>query len=468
MHRPDSSLLNTLSLPRLADRGITVPAYVRRGPTGVVHLGLGAFHRAHQALVFDQLLTHGDARWGVLGVAMRQAALADTLAAQDGLYSVQLASAQGRRWQVGGALWRTCLATRERQTVVQALAAPTTRWVTLTVTEKAYGPELASLLVEGLAARRAAGHGGLTLASCDNLQDNGRSLQALCMQHAQAIDTGLARWLDTTCAFPNSMVDRIAPAGSPAITAEAREALGLPDPAALRSEVFWEWVIERRFADATDAAVLASAGVQVVDDVRPYEHAKLRMLNGSHSAMACIGAVAGLPVISDCVAEGRVHRFVHALMSTEIGPLLQRSDWPVYRDALLARFANPHLHHSVHQIATDSSLKIALRWVPAAVDALQAGRAVTRLAFCAAVWMRYLQGADEAGNTYAVSDPMAAQLQEMARAHAGDAAGTFNALGQVPAIWGGVLAHDPTWRALVIGHLQSIQSHGVLASAANI
>jgi hypothetical protein len=142
-----------------------------------------------------------------------------------------------RRWQVSGAIWRTCLATRERETVVQALAAASTRWVTLTVTEKAYGPELAGLLVEGLAASaRGRPCGGLTVASCDNLHHNGRSLQALCVHHARTTDPALAHWIDTVCAFPDSMVDRIVPAGSPAITAQAQEALGVTDrrSAALR------------------------------------------------------------------------------------------------------------------------------------------------------------------------------------------------------------------------------------------
>ena len=455
-------------MPALAARGIGVPDYARDGPAGVVHLGLGAFHRAHQAQVFDHLLAHGDARWGVLGVAMRNPALADALAAQDGLYSVQLASSEGCRWQVGGAIWHTCLATRARQAVVQALAAGPTRWVTLSVTEKAYGAPLAELLVEGLAARRAAGLGGLTLASCDNLRDNGRALQALCLQHARMRSDDLGAWIDAQCAFPNSMVDRIVPAGSAATTAQAQATLGLADQAALRTEAFWEWVIERRFVDPGDAAALASAGVQVVDDVQPFEEAKLRLLNGSHSAMACIGAVAGLPVIADCISQPVLRRFVHDLMTTEVGPQLRRHDCAGYRDALLARFANPHLQHSVHQIATDSSLKIALRCAPAAVDALAAGLPVTRLAFCAAAWMRYWQGMDEAGRAYALSDPMAAALQAAARAHADDAQATFDALGHLPMVWGDVLPRHAYWRAAVVSHLQAIAAHGVLAGAARI
>ena len=150
-------MLSSACLPRLAAHGVAVPTYLRDGAPGVVHLGLGAFHRAHQALVFDRLLASGDGRWGVLGVAMRQPALAQALAAQDHLYSVQTASAQASSWQVSGAIWQSCVAAESPHTVVQVMAAATTRWVTLTVTEKAYTPALAALLVQGLRARRAVG-----------------------------------------------------------------------------------------------------------------------------------------------------------------------------------------------------------------------------------------------------------------------------------------------------------------------
>ena len=453
------------ALPTLAGRGIQVPTPDGEAPIGVVHLGLGAFHRAHQALVFGSLLDRGDPRWGVLGVSMRNPALADMLASQEGLYSVQIANAAGRAWQVCGAIRTTCMATRDRATVVQALAAPSTRWVTLTVTEKGYGAVLADLLVEGLAARHTRGLAGLTLASCDNLQNNGRTLQALCAASAARHSPALADWIGTRCAFPNSMVDRIVPAGSPAIAAQAREALGLPDSAALRTEAFWEWVIERRFADPTDALALEACGVQVVDDVSPYEEAKLRLLNGSHSVIACIGAITGISVVSDCVARPEVRALVRGLMSHDIGPLLQRADWPAYRDALLVRFANPHLQHGVHQIATDSSLKIALRWVPAAVDALAAGRTVPGLAYCAAVWMRYCEGAEESGKAYALSDPRGDALRALALAHREDAPATFEALGTLPEIWGDILPRHAGWRHEVITHLRALRRDGVLAHA---
>jgi fructuronate reductase len=191
-----------------ASSTVSVPIYDRQALVpGVVHLGLGAFHRAHQALVFDHLLRNGDPRWGVLGVAMRSTDLADALALQEGLYAVKIADREGARWQIAGSLLRTCVAARERQVVVEALAAPATRWVTLTVTEKGYGESLAELMVDGLEARRAAGRSGLTIASCDNLSDNGHKLQRLCLDAAsRRIDPYLAIWIETRCAFPNSMV----------------------------------------------------------------------------------------------------------------------------------------------------------------------------------------------------------------------------------------------------------------------
>ena len=461
-------MLNATALPELAARGIHTPRYRHDAPPGVVHLGLGAFHRAHQALVFDDLLSRGDARWGVFGVAMHNPVVVAALEQQDRLYSVRIASASESNWRVCGAITQTCVAAQSPDTVIRAIAAPATRWITLTVTEKAYATPLADLLVKGLAARRHAGLGGLTIASCDNLSGNGRHLQALCLQAAQQHDAGLAQWINDSCAFPNSMVDRIVPAASEAITLAARDALGVADQAALRTEAFWEWVIERRFVDDADANALQSAGVQVVDDVAPFEVAKLRLLNGAHSALACTGAVASLPVISECINQDVLHHFIHALMTREVGPLLQRPGWENYRDALLTRFANPSLQHSVHQIASDSSQKIPQRWVPSALDALANGLDIDHLAFAAAAWMRYCQGRDEVGAEYTINDPLADTLLGLANAHAGDAYATFDALGTLRAIWGAVLPERPVWRDTVILHLRAIRIHGVLGAAARM
>jgi fructuronate reductase len=455
--------LTPAALQSISQRGVTVPEYARGGTPGVVHLGLGAFHRAHQAWVFDALLRTGDTRWGVLGVAMQNTQLADALAAQSGLYAVQIASTGGTEWQVGGAIWQTCVAAREPDCVVRALAAAGTRWVTITVTEKGYQSTLADLLVRGLAARHAAGLGGLTIASCDNLTGNGHKLQALCIN---AAPPALATWINSACAFPNSMVDRIVPAATPGRLAAAADALGVADACALGTEAFWEWVIERRFVDAGDGAALAAHGVTVVDDVAPYEEAKLRMLNGSHTAMACMGAVAGLPVIGECITQPAVATFISGLMTHEIGPYVRRTDWPAYRDALLQRFGNPALQHSVHQIATDSSQKIPQRWPPSVEAALSAGTSFERLAFAAAAWMRYVRGYDEQGRAYVQNDPMAAQLLALAQAHAGDASATVQSLGTLTAVWGVTLPHHTAWLARVTHWLAHIDQHGMMAALA--
>ena len=461
--------LHTSTLAAAGQRGAIVPAYERQSLTpSVVHIGLGAFHRAHQAMVFDTLLSQGDRRWGVLGVAMRSTQLADALKAQDGLYAVQIASVKGIHWHIPGAMVDTCVLARERDTVVQAIAAPGTRWITLTVTEKGYTPELAQLLVQGLALRHSQGLPGLTIASCDNLSHNGKRLQAACVAAASGVSAALATWVDNACVFPNSMVDRIVPAATPERLQAARDALGVEDAAALGTEGFWEWVIEDRFADPSDGQALASAGVTVVKDVAPFEEAKLRLLNGSHSAMASMGAVAGLKVICDCISQPEIKTYVRNMMTDEVAPHLSRPDWADYREALLQRFANPELKHSVHQIAMDSSQKIPQRWPPTVALQMQSGASFEHIAFGAAAWMRYLQGRNEAGVTYALSDPMAEQLQPLAVAHANDPAAGVKALSAFESVWGKDLPTNAVWQGRVTHWLTQIHALGVLKAVASL
>lgn len=447
--------------PKLAPLSL-LPLLRPAAQPSVVHLGLGAFHRAHQAMVFDALLRGGDPRWAVLGVAMRSTQVADTLARQDGLYSVQVASSGQTCWQVVGSVRQTCVAAREPATVIATIAAPATRWITLTVTEKGYTAELAALMAQGLALRQAAGLPGLTIASCDNLGSNGDKLKSLCLQ--AAAQTQLRQWIEAHCAFPNSMVDRIVPASTARCREDAQAVLQLVDDAALATEEFWDWVIEDCFADPADADVLRSVGVKVVESVKPFEIAKLRMLNGSHSAMACMGAVLGLPTIHDCISRPELRRFVHGLMTDEIMPGLARPDTAAYRDALLERFGNQSLNHSVHQIATDSSMKIPQRWLPPVLAQLDAGGSVEHLALATAVWMRYCLGEDEQGHTYAMSDPLAPALQAIAQQHRGDVPEMVGALLAISAIWGNALPHDVRWKTRVAYWLQAIKRQGVAAT----
>ncbi len=461
--------LNSQSLASTGQCGAAVPAYERQTLTpSVVHIGLGAFHRAHQAMVFDALLSKGDRRWGVLGVAMRSTQLADTLKAQDGLYAVQIASVRGIHWHIPGATVDTCVLAREHDKVVQAIAASGTRWITLTVTEKGYTTELAQLIVQGLALRHNQGLPGLTIASCDNLSHNGKRLQAACVVAASGISAALATWVDQACVFPNSMVDRIVPAATPERLKAAHDALGAQDAAALGTEGFWEWVIEDRFVDPSDGPALASAGVTVVRDVAPFEEAKLRMLNGSHSAMASMGAVAGLKVICDCISEPEIKTYVRNMMTDEVAPHLSRPDWADYREALLQRFANPELKHGVHQIAMDSSQKIPQRWPPTVALQMKNSAGFEHIAFAAAAWMRYLQGRNEAGASYALNDPMAEQLQPLAIAHANDPAACVKAISAFESVWGKDLPTNAAWQARVTHWLTQINALGVLKAVATL
>ena len=448
---------------------VHTPAYDRSSHApGVVHLGLGAFHRAHQAMVFDQLLARGDTRWGIHGVGMTRPDLVNLLRAQDGLYAVRVADGQGVKWHVPGALWRTQVASTERDAVVQAIAAPSTRWVTLTVTEKGYTAALGQLLLDGLRLREQQGLPGLTVASCDNLQGNGHKLKALVIAAATEHDAAVLRWLDAQCAFPCSMVDRIVPAATPEVMAAAQEALGVPDACALSTEGFWEWVIEDHFADPTDGPLLQSAGVRVTHDVHSYEDAKLRMLNGSHSAMALMGAITGRPYIASCIGVPHIRTYVHQLMGREVAPHLSRTDWAEYRDALIARFGNPYLKHSVHQIATDSSQKIPQRWPPSVLGQMANNASFEHHALAAAVFVRYTLGVDEQGHAYTLNDPQADSLMAMGAAQRTSPAACVRAILAREDLWGKALPSRTYWINRVTHWHQQVLQHGVDATVAQL
>lgn len=390
---------------------------------GVVHLGLGGFHRAHQAMVFDELIAKGDHRWRICSVGMRSDKLVRQLKSQDHLYLVRVSDTQGSRWHAPGAIVKTLVAANEPDAVIQQIASPDTRWLTLTVTEKAYTLELANLIVRGLARRHADRLPGLTIASCDNLPQNGRVLRALCVQSAMSpeFDPTLSAWIETECSFPCSMVDRIVPAPSPEIRLAALEDLGLDDPTALGVEAFWEWVIEDALVDPSDADALRSVGVVVTSDVAGFEQAKLWMLNGSHSVLASIGAVLGDQYIREVIARPVIRDFVHGLMTHASGPLVGRPNWQAYRDALIERFGNTRLDHACLQVYADSSQKIPVRWVPVAEALVARGEdqardlGLSHLAMAVAIFARSLSGLTENGRRFDFHDPLAAELQAIAR-----------------------------------------------------
>ncbi len=427
---------------------------------GVVHLGLGAFHRAHQALVFEMLQNQYGAQWGVFSFAMTNAALAEQLVSNDYRYHVRIGDVDGTRWHFCHAIRQVGVTAQDRQKVIGAIAAPCTRWVTLTVTEKGYTPALAQILVDGLRARWQSKQAGVTIASCDNLHQNGDRLRALC-KAVCADQADLWTWVEACCTFPNSMVDRIVPATTPDLVQACAQATGVVDRAVVATEGFWEWVIEDRLAVPADAALLRGAGVQVVADVTPYELAKLNLLNGSHSALSCLGALLDLETVDQVMAQPDLKAWIEALMMQDLGFGLQREDWPAYAQSLVRRFANPTLAHRVHQICNDLSQKIAQRWQAPILRARGAGRMPVQLAMAAALAIRYWQGSSESGRTYTMQDPGSGDIHSQAAALAHDPRQAVQALGRMESLWGPRLSQDEAWLKTIEDSLQSIQKLGI-------
>jgi fructuronate reductase len=419
---------------------IARPGYDRKAVTpGVVHFGPGAFHRAHQAVAFDTLLAQ-DPRWGLTGVSLNSRGVADALNPQDGLYTLALLDQQIDYrviGSIGGVLTKD-----DPVAILGALADASTRIVSSTVTEKGYclgadgtldfaHPAISAdleaaradeewvpssftgWLVRGLKERRIRGLSGLTVLSCDNLTDNGRKLGAATIALAQAIDPETARWIAGEVTFPNAMVDSITPATDDAVRAQIAAATGFEDAWPIQRERFTQWVIEDRFAGERPALDLA--GVTFASEVRPFETAKLRLLNGAHSSLAYIGLGRGLETVSEAMADSELAAFVEQLMREDIAPSVEPPpglDLARYISDVLARFANPAIRHLLSQIAWDGSQKLPYRLLDTISDALAADRPIDRLALPIAAWLRFLNQAARSGS--AITDPLAGLLLERA------------------------------------------------------
>jgi fructuronate reductase len=416
------------------------PAAALEAGVGILHLGLGAFHRAHQAMITQRALAIEPGDWAISGASLRSPAVRDALEPQDCLYAVIENDGIHETATVVGVLHEALFAPAQAEALLARLAAPTTRIVTLTVTEKGYchnpatgGLDLAhpdiradiadgspprstlGWLVRGLAARRSANGGGLTVLCCDNMASNGRTLQGLVRQFAEQVDPGLAGWIEDRVRFPSSMVDRIVPAATPASLDHAAALLSLRDEAAISTEGFAQWVIEDDFAAGRPA--WEAAGAELARDVAPYQELKLRLLNGAHSAIAYTGALAGLTYVADVMADPALASFARRLMLEEIAPLASPPpgyDVEGYVHALLSRFANRSVQHRTLQIAMDGSQKIPVRWLPTLREARRRGLPVPHLVTALAAWLRFLGGRDEAGRELPLDDPMAPRLRAAA------------------------------------------------------
>lgn len=465
---------------------VAKPGYDRaRLSTGIVHLGLGAFHRGHQAVMTDDLLAE-DSSWGILGVSLRSSDVRDALAPQDHLYSLNVMEGAGARRRIIGALTGVLVAPESPAAVLDALSAPATRIVSTTVTEKGYSHDPATgtlreddpdirhdlanpeaprttlgMIAQGLRRRMEAGLKPFTVLACDNLPSNGHTLRGLVLRFARLLDRDFAAWAEDEVRFPSTMVDRIVPATTEADRISVSAALGLDDAAPIMTEPFCQWVVEDSFSLGRPA--WERAGAQFVAHVEPYELMKLRLLNGSHSTLAYLGYLAGYQTVSDAMGEAALARLIEDLMTLEASPTLpplQGFDVAAYRASLLQRFRNPALRHRTWQIAMDGSQKLPQRLLGTVRDRLAAGAPFDRLALGVAAWMRYVTGIDENGGPIDVRDPMSARLRALADEAGRDAPRLTQALLGVREIFGADLPDHPAFREAVTTALASLFEHG--------
>lgn len=455
---------------------------------GIVHLGLGAFHRAHQAVYTEEAIAKAGGDWGIIAVAPRSRDVYDAIVAQDLLFSVTTLSDDTSQTQVCGAFAGARHAASDPMAIVRLLADPSIKIVTLTVTEKAYSIDPASgrlrldpalqadltgdgapttvpgLVVRGLLARARADAGPIAVVSCDNLPANGQRVRRLVEQAlpVTGVDASLQAWIAEQVTFPGTMVDRIVPATTPALLSTVRAALGVTDHAAVAAEPFRQWVIEDDFPGGRPAWELA--GATLTADAGPYERVKLRILNGTHSALAYLGALEGIETIAETLARPHLRRFAEALINTDIVPTLDPPPGlspTEYGRTVLARFSNSAIRHRTLQVAMDGSQKLPQRILDTIADRRAAGANPRYAALVVAAWMRFAMGSTDDGRAITLDDPLASEIHRAIKGADGSPAAVVNALLGLSAVFPPELAGDDLFRALVEEWLDALGRYGV-------
>ena len=471
--------------------GVRRPQYDRsRCGTGIVHIGAGAFHRAHQAVYTDDALADSGGDWRILGVSLRSRETAERLNAQDGLFSVTARGVEGSETRIIGSLARACDLGNQRAAIEEALTAAATRIVSLTITEKGYGIDRATggidkahpaiardlaqprkphsaagLLLAALAKRRTRGVAPFAIVCCDNLPHNGAMLRDLLAGLAAHVAPQMEAHIREQVPFPSTMVDRITPAATAATKDKAAAVLGCRDEAAVECESFRQWVIEDDFPLGRPR--WEAGGAIFTTDVRPYETMKLRMLNGAHSMLAYAGFVAGHALVRDAMADADLSALVARHLAAAAATLapLPGMDCNAYAESLAARFANPHIAHETAQIAMDGSEKLPQRIFAPALLARQAGAGAEAFAFAAAAWMRYLLERRDDASRYVLSDPRADALRA-AVAAARSAEHITARLLSFAWLCPPALAQDAAWAAAVSQRLATMLENGMGAAIA--
>ncbi|NGN66902.1 mannitol dehydrogenase family protein, partial [Streptomyces sp. A7024] len=460
--------------------------------TGIVHLGPGAFHRAHQALYTeDAMAAAGDPTWGICGITQRSPATLTQLAPQGGLYAVLTLGGPEPAIRVVGSITELLSAPDDPAAATARIADPAVRVVTLTVTEKGYrrNPATGGLarddplvrhdlagagaprtvigrLVAGLRLRHARGGEPLAVVCCDNLPGNGPLLHALVQDFCAGLGTPegerLREWIDTSVTFPSTMVDRIVPAPHEAHRERAAALLGVRDEATVAAEPYRCWVIEDRFPAGRPA--WDAAGADLVTDVTPYETAKLRLLNATHSALAYLGSLTGATTIDEALTRPGMRAFAEQLTTQDMLPTLPPCpgwDLEHYRTEILDRLANPALGHTTRQVAADGTEKLPVRLLAPLREHLAAGRHPRRLLLTLSAWMRYVTAdRSDTGAPLEVDDPRA-DLLTRARTHADSPARVVDELLRLRDVFGPEAADSPTLRSALTEHLTLLTRHGV-------
>ena len=433
------------TLDEIAASGVAVPTYDRAGITaGIVHFGVGGFHRAHQAMVIDRLLQQGEARdFGICGVGVleQDRRMAEAMATQGGLYTLVLKHADGtREARVIGSIVDYLLAVDDPDAVIEKMASTDTRIVSLTITEGGYNFDhvtgefvadepgvvadlsgdqpphtVFGLVVEALRRRRDRGLEPFTVMSCDNIQGNGHVAREMFTAYARLQDPSFADWMDEHVHFPNSMVDRITPVTTDEDRASVRDDLGIEDAWPVVAEPFFQWVLEDDHPAGRPP--YEDADVQLVDDVEPYELMKLRLLNASHQGLCYFGYLAGYRYAHEATQDPAIATFLRRYMDEEGTPTLKPVpgiDLDDYKATLIERFQNPEVRDTLARLCAESSDRIPKWLLPVVRDNLASGGPVALSAGIVASWARYAEGTDESGEPITIVDRLADSLNRIA------------------------------------------------------
>lgn len=436
--------LNTLNLSQFTD-SVAVPKYDRSSvKAGIIHVGIGGFHRAHQAYYTDQLLhTKGNENWGICGVALLDfdKKIYQTLKAQDGLYTLVVKELDGSLTKtIIGSIVEYLFAPENPKAVIEKMAEEAIKIITLTITEGGYNYNEATkqfdfenpliqhdlanpanpktifgYLTQALKLRKARNLKGLSIQSCDNIQGNGHVAQKMLLSYVEKADPALVDWIKSNVSFPNSMVDRITPVTAAIDIEQLKETSGIEDAWPVVCEPFIQWVIEDDFIVGRPA--WEKVGAQFVKDVAPYEKMKLSLLNAGHSVVGILGALMGYDTIDEAVNNQNIRTFFHSYMDTEVTPIigeLEGIDLKKYKQSLIQRFGNIYIKDQVDRICAESSAKLPIFLLPTVKAQLKENGSIEYAAFVIAAWAIYSLGVDENGKSLNIKDAMGEVLHKKA------------------------------------------------------